>query len=63
MKYPSFRQIRRFWQSWLERRRKAELEQIQERLAQEQWRNSLVNRAHDADLSAGYNLNHFNTMQ
>ena len=63
MKFLFFHQIRQFWQGWLERRRKAELEQIQEQLNQEQWRNSLANRAHDADLAAGYGLSHFNTMQ
>lgn len=50
-------------QTWLDNRRKAELERIQERLNQEQWQNSLANRAHESDLAAGYGLSHFNTMQ
>lgn len=55
--------IWQMWKHWLENRRKAELERIQERLNQEQWKNSLANRAHETDLAAGYSLSHFNTMQ
>lgn len=51
------------WKHWLDNQRKTELERIQERLNQEQWQNSLANRAHESDLAAGYNLSHFNTMQ
>ncbi|GJQ37003.1 MAG: hypothetical protein HS100_01850 [Anaerolineales bacterium] len=57
------RQVKQNLHDWLEKRRKAELERIQERLNQEQWQNSLANRAHESDLAAGYNLSHFNTMQ
>jgi hypothetical protein len=52
-----------FWKDWLERRHIAELERIRARLEQDQWRNSLANRAHKADLAAGYSQSHFNTMQ
>ncbi|MBI3165715.1 MAG: hypothetical protein HYZ24_13615 [Chloroflexi bacterium] len=63
MKFLPFNKLRQRWQDWLEKRRERELAQMQERLNQEQWRNSLADRAHDADLAAGYNLSHFNTMQ
>lgn len=58
-----FPRLRQSLEAWLETRRKAELERIQERLNQEQWKNSLANRAHETDLAAGYSLSHFNTMQ
>jgi hypothetical protein len=51
------------WKRWLETRRAADLKHLQAKLDQMQWRNSLAKRTHDADLAAGYNLNHFNTMQ
>lgn len=51
------------WSRWLEKRREAELARIQEQLNQMQWQSSLANHAHEADLAAGYNLSHFNTMQ
>ena len=51
------------WVHWLEKRREAELVRIQEQLTQAQWKNSLANHAHEADLASGYNLSHFNTMQ
>jgi len=63
MKFFSLHRLWQFWQAWLEKRREIELTRIQERLTQEQWRNSPACRAHDADLAAGYNLSHFNTMQ
>jgi hypothetical protein len=51
------------WKRWLEKRREAELKRIQAKLTQAQWKNSLAQRTHEADLAAGYNLGHFNTMQ
>jgi hypothetical protein len=51
------------WKRWLEKRREAELKRIQAQLDQAQWKNSLAQRTHEADLAAGYNLGHFNTMQ
>lgn len=53
----------RLWKQWLEKRRNAELERIQAQLDQAQWQNSLAKNTHEADLAAGYNLSHFNTMQ
>lgn len=58
-----FRKIYRIWHQWLEKRRQTELEHVQERLTQEQWRSSLEKHSHEADLAAGYGLNHFNSMQ
>ncbi len=58
-----FHKIYHIWHRWLEKRRQTELERMQELLNQGQWRNSLANRTHNADLAAGYDLNHFNTMQ
>jgi hypothetical protein len=51
------------WKRWLEKRREAELKRIQAKLDQAQWKNSLAQRTHEADLAAGHNLGHFNTMQ
>lgn len=51
------------WNRWLEKRRETELKRIQAQLTQAQWKNSLAQRTHEADLAAGYNLGHFNTMQ
>lgn len=48
---------------WIEKRRVAEMNRIQAQLNQTQWQNSLANHTHEADLAAGYNLSHFNTMQ
>ena len=53
----------RLWTQWLEKRRKAELARIREQLHQAQWQSSLAKNAHEADLSAGYSLGHFNSMQ
>lgn len=58
-----FRKIYRIWHRWLEKRRQAELERMQELLNHEQWRSSLEKNSHEADLAAGYDLSHFNTMQ
>lgn len=55
--------IRQFFLHWLEKRRAAEMKHIQEKLEQQQWQNSLQQRTHEADLAAGYNQSHFNTMQ
>lgn len=55
--------FRQLFMQWLAKRRATELEHIQARLAQIQWRDSLAKRSHEADLAAGYNLSHFNTMQ
>ena len=57
------RKIYFIWRQWLEKRREAELERIQEQLNQTQWQSSLAAKSHEADLAAGYNLSHFNTMQ
>ena len=47
----------------IEKRRVAEMNRIQTQLNQTQWQNSMKNHIHEADLAAGYNLSHFNTMQ
>lgn len=57
------RKIYFIWRQWLKKRREAELERIQEQLSQAQWQSSLQEKSHEADLAAGYNLSHFNTMQ
>lgn len=51
------------WIQWLEKRRLAEIKRIQVELEQAQWQNALAKSTHEADLAAGYNLSHFNTMQ
>lgn len=51
------------WQAWLAARREKQLARLQASLQQQAWQNSLHERSHKADLAAGYNLNHFNTMQ
>ena len=48
---------------WIEKRRVAEMNRIQTQLDQMQWQSSINKHAHEADLAAGYNLSHFNTMQ
>jgi hypothetical protein len=48
---------------WIEKRRVTEMNHIQTRLNQIQWQSSMKNHTHEADLAAGYNLGHFNTMQ
>lgn len=58
-----FLSVTNVWKRWLEKRREAELKRIQAQLDQAQWKNSLAQRTHEADLAAGYNLGHFNTMQ
>ncbi|MCB0104150.1 MAG: hypothetical protein H6635_06270 [Anaerolineales bacterium] len=58
-----FYAIRQFLKRWLEKRRAAEMKRIQAKLEQQQWQNSLQQRTHEADLAAGYNQSHFNTMQ
>lgn len=58
-----FLSVMNVWKHWLEKRRETELKRIQAQLAQAQWKNSLAQRTHEADLAAGYNLGHFNTMQ
>lgn len=63
MQKTSISYLWQLWTRWLEKRREMELQRLQEKLTQDQWRNSLEKRSHDADLAAGYNLNHFNTMQ
>ncbi|MEN9561968.1 MAG: hypothetical protein RIR73_212 [Chloroflexota bacterium] len=63
MKLTTFTFLRERWVHWLEKRREAELARIQEQLTQAQWQNALSNHTHEADLAAGYNLSHFNTMQ
>lgn len=63
MKRATFTFLIELWVHWLEKRREAELARIQEQLTQAQWQNSLANHTHEADLAAGYNLSHFNTMQ
>jgi len=58
-----FYAIRQFFKLWLAKRRAAEMEHLQAKIEQGQWKNSLQQRAHEADLAAGYNQSHFNTMQ
>lgn len=57
------RSLKAHWQAWLVRRREQQLAALQARLQQQAWQNSLAERSHKADLAAGYNLAHFNTMQ
>jgi len=60
---PHFLYLKQLWSNWLEKRRIAEFKRIQAQLNQQQWKSSLSQRTHEADLAAGYNLSHFNTMQ
>ena len=48
---------------WIEKRRVTEMNRIQTQLDQMQWQSSMNKHTHEADLAAGYNLSHFNTMQ
>jgi hypothetical protein len=63
VKISSISFLLQLWAQWLEKRREAELARIQAQLDQMQWKNSLAKHTHEADLAAGYNLSHFNTMQ
>jgi len=48
---------------WRQARLNFEIERQRKILTQSMWRNSLAERAQEADLASGYNQSHFNTMQ
>lgn len=58
-----FNSALKIFYEWIETRRAIELENIQKQINQQQWKTTLEQHTHEADLAAGYNLSHFNTMQ
>ncbi len=55
--------IKQQWGAWQAARKAQQIERLKKQIQQQAWRNSLAERTQQADLAAGYNMAHFNTMQ